>query len=95
MTDSPERDQRALGLRCADSSCARVATDLGYERTAHAVEAFNCAVRRSHNGHSFDPGSWLVSTLWRTRFGLSGSDDGELARCLGTVEHLRTRLLAP
>ena len=97
MTDPPERDQHALELRSAASSLARVATDLGYGRRAHAMEAFNFARRRARESRR----TQLRSPELAGRDALAdkvravGRDKGELARRLATVEHLRTRLLAP
>ena len=97
MTDPPERDQHALELRGAGGSLVRVATDLGYGCTAHAVEAFNFARRPAPESQR----TQLRSPEPAGRDALAdkvravGRDHGELARRPATVEHLRTRLLAP
>jgi hypothetical protein len=89
-------DDEVMELRSRGRSYARIARDLGFDRTSQASEAFNRAIRgrpveeraalRDEENQRLD----ALAELTRRRPGLSAED---VERRLRTIETLRRRML--
>jgi hypothetical protein len=96
-SDSPERDAKALELRCKGRSFAQVARTLGYEKARDANLAFNRALRRLPEAEKTETrraeGERLDTLVARIKDTEDMAPD-EVARQLRVVDRLRDRLLA-
>jgi hypothetical protein len=97
LADGPERDERVLALREEGRTYARIARELGIERTLDANAAFNRALRRrpseeqdSLRSHEMARLDALAERVRRR----SDLDEAEVSRRIRSLDRLKKTLLS-